>query len=222
MKKSNVIVILFIILVIFSFAMIRHNNDKKNFAEMEAINNLMETNLEEAKQKVKEYTEKHSWDENGYLKYVEICERQDNLQEAYDFLDKNINSVSNKERMNQKKSEIYSKIQEMENKQKEIEKAKENEQRKKEQEEQLAIEKEAEKRYENFEQILKSLCPYGYKIGFGEYIQKNKTDTFMVYGGNIKIENAFGNKVTYPYTVRYTIDGTVEEIVINGESVYKI
>lgn len=211
-----------IILVILCFSIIRHNNDKKNFAEMEIINNLIETNLEEAKLKAKEYTEKHSWDENGYLKYAEICEKQDNLQEAYDFLDKNINSVSNKERMNQKKSEIYSKIQEMENKQKEIEKAKENEQRKKEQEEQLAIEKEAEKRYENFEQILKYLYPYGYKIGFGEYIQKNKTDTFIVYGGNIKIENAFGNKATYPYTVRYTIDGTVEEIVINGESVYKI
>lgn len=220
MKKNTLIIIFFIILVILGFSIIRNNNDKKNFAEMEIINNLIETNLEEAKLKAKEYTEKHAWDENGYLKYAEICEKQDNLQEAYDFLNNNINSVSNKEKMNQKKIEIHNKIQEIEDEQKKVEEAQKqakNEQIKKEQEEKNEL---FNKMYGNFHNILKSLYPYGYKIGFGEYLPINEEETFIVYGGNIKIENAFGNKITYPYTVRYSMDGTVEKIVVNGEDVY--
>lgn len=198
-------------------------NSSRNYSELQEIEQLINNGeLEKAQERTNEYIEKNKNKAEGYLKYADICLAK---QEYTNGISKLIIAKNNVMIGEEDKQKLENKQNELEEKEKESkEKEKEqirtlNEQKSKQQEEKDKI---YEERYNEFDNILKKLYPYGYKIGFGEYIQINKTDSFEVYGGNIKIENEFGNKVNYPYTVRYSKDGIVEEIVVNSESVYKI
>ncbi len=88
--------------------------------------------------------------------------------------------------------------------------------------EESEADKNSKEQYANLENILDTVCPYGYSLSLFDYKEINTTETFTVYSGYITIENAYGNKAKQIYTVRYSLaDNSVEQIVVNGESIYE-
>lgn len=208
----------FWIIVVIMICMIgigaNKNDNKEMLSQIDEL--IVNGNLDEALLKTEEYIKKNSRKKDGYLKYVEICEKQEEYVKGISKLitGKSAVTSSEKQALEDKEEELRNKEEERKSKEKEQQLQNNNE----EEMQENGTEKE---RFDNCDTILSQLYPYGHTLKMLDWKEVSESmDGITVYTGYVKIENQFGNKATYQIGVTFNADNSVQKINVNNEEVY--